>query len=77
MTSYRKSRREAIVAALLWALAAVWTIGSSYVLGYDQPATSLWGFPSWVVWGVFLPWIVFFLLHCWYSLVFLRDDGDK
>lgn len=76
MSSYRKSRREAIVAVALWALAAVWTIGTSYMLGYDQPAKSLGGVPSWVVWGVFLPWLVFFLIHCWYSLVFLRDDDD-
>ncbi len=77
MTGYRKSRREAVVAALLWALAAIWTVGTSYVMGYGKPAKSLWGIPSWVVWGVFVPWGVFFLIHCWYSLVFLRDDDEE
>ena len=33
MSTYRKSRGEAVVAAVLWALAAVWTIGTSYMLG--------------------------------------------
>jgi Protein of unknown function (DUF997) len=77
MNGYRRSRREAIVAGLLWAVAALWTVSASYVLGYGQPAKSLWGIPSWVVWGVFLPWAVFFVIHCWYSLVYLRDDDEK
>ena len=61
MSAYRKSRKEAIVAVALWALAAVWTIGTSYMLGYDQPAKSLGGVPSWVVLGG-LPTLACFLL---------------
>lgn len=77
MKGWRRQRKEAVVAAVLWAAAALWTVGASYVLGYGKPAESLGGFPSWVVWGVFLPWGVFFLIHCWYSLVFLRNDDDS
>ncbi len=76
MSGYRRTRREAIVAAAIWAVAALWTIAASYLLGYRRPPESLFGFPSWVVWGVFLPWIVFFAIHCWYSLAFLEDDDD-
>ena len=75
--SYRRTRLEAIVSALVWAAAALWTVGASYLLGYKRPAASLLGIPSWVVWGIFLPWVVFFLIHCWYSLVFLRDDEES
>ncbi len=73
---YRRARREAIVAALLWLAALVWAVGVSYWLGYGRPAESIGGIPSWVVWGIFTPWIVFFAVHCWYSLIFLRDDDS-
>jgi hypothetical protein len=74
--AYRRSRREAIVALLLWALPGVWTISVSYWLGYNEPPRSLGGIPHWVVWGVFLPWFVLFLLHTWFSFFYMRDNGD-
>lgn len=64
------------MALLLWFLAGVWTISVSYWLGYTQPPRSLGGIPHWVVWGVFTPWIVLFLLHTWFSFFYMRDDGD-
>jgi len=76
--SYRRSRREAVVAALIWFLAGIWTISVSYWLGYTRPVRSLGGIPNWVFWGVFLPWVVFFLIHTWYSLIYMRDeDGES
>ena len=70
---YRRSRREAAVAGLIWFLAALWTVGVSYWLGYNRPALSVGGVPEWVVWGIFAPWIVFFLIHAWYSLIYVRE----
>lgn len=74
--SYRQSRREALVAVLLWLLAGAWTVGVSYWLGYDRPPNAVGGIPDWVLWGIFVPWLVFFLLHCWYSLFYLRDEDE-
>jgi len=73
--SYRRCRIEAIVAGVLWFVCGCWVVGVSFFLGYAQPARSVFGVPHWVFWGVFVPWVVFFLIHCWYSLVFLRDDS--
>ncbi len=73
---YRRSRLEAIVAALIWFAAGLWTVGVSYYLGYDTPARSIGGVPEWVVWGIGAPWVTFFLVHSWYSLYFLRDDDE-
>ena len=75
--SYRRSRTEAIVAGLLWCFCGCWVVGLSFFLGYDQPARSVGGVPHWILWGVVVPWVVFFLIHCWYSLVFMRDDPPE
>jgi len=76
MTGWRKHRREAVVAGLIWLAAGLWTRIVSYDLGYDTPPSSIGGVPSWVVWGVFVPWLVFFVVHCWYSLRYLRDEDE-
>lgn len=75
--SYRRTLKEAIVAALLWLGAGVWVISVSYWLGSGRPVRSIAGIPNWVVWGVLLPWVTLFLLHSWYSLFFLQDGGDE
>ncbi len=77
-SSYRRTLKEAVVALLLWFGAGIWVISVSYWLGYQRPVHSIGGIPNWVVWGVLLPWVVLFVLHSWYSLVFMRaDDGDS
>jgi hypothetical protein len=75
--SYRRNRLEAIVAGVIWFVCGCCVVGISYFLGYAQPARSIGGVPHWILWGVFVPWVVFFLIHCWYSLVFMRDDSPE
>lgn len=58
----RAARREAIQAGLLWFAALLATVGLSTWLG-SHPATSVLGVPRWAAYGVFLPWLVFFVLH--------------
>ena len=58
----RAARREAIQAALLWFAALVATVGLSTWLG-RHPMTSVLGVPRWAAYGIFLPWLVFFVLH--------------
>ena len=76
MASSAKYLKEVAVAVLLWFIAGVWTIGVSYWLGYKQPVHSVAGIPNWILWGVLIPWVIFFAAHSWYSLVFLRDDDE-
>lgn len=66
----RPARREALEAALLWALALVATVGLSTWLGASD-ADPIWGIPRWAAFGVFGPWLLFFLLH----LGFCRKRG--
>ena len=69
-------RREAIVAALIWTVTAVWTLTASYMLSAQRPLQFVGGIPHWVVWGVLLPWAAAFVVHLWYSLVFVRDRPE-
>ena len=68
MAQYKESRREAIIAGTLWLLAMVWTVGVSVALGYNGNITTVFGIPRWIAFGVFLPWIVFFVAHAWFTL---------
>jgi hypothetical protein len=74
---YRRTRREAIVAALIWVIAGVWTIAASYILSAERPLRFVAGLPHWVVWGILLPWVTAFVVHVWYSLVYVRDEGEE
>ena len=74
---FRRCRREAGVAAAIWAGAAAWALGVSYALGSERPVDLVAGLPAWVVWGVALPWIVTFAVHTWYSLSYVRRRDDK
>lgn len=58
----RPARGEAIEAAALWLMALVATVGLSTWMGAAQ-SESMFGVPRWAALGVFVPWLVFFLLH--------------
>ena len=75
-SDYRSSRREAIVAGIIFVVACVWVIGTCAVLGYGQPVHSIGGIPNWALWGIFLPWLACFAANIWYSLIFIRDEDE-
>ena len=58
----RPARRQAIEAAVLWGSALVATVGLSTWLGMAT-VEPVWGVPRWALYGVFGPWVLFFLLH--------------
>jgi len=69
------ARREALVMLGIWVAAFLWTIGYSATFGYDvQPDPPLiFGVPSWVMWGVFLPWTICTLLSGILAWSFMAD----
>lgn len=77
--SFRRSRREAIVAGAIWLVFAVWTVGVSYEMGYlHNDYSTLLGIPSWIVWGLLLPWTAAFVVNSVFAFWYLRgDDGDR
>jgi hypothetical protein len=73
----RHARREGLLIMVLWAVALVWTIGASYVLGYQrdpQAIGTVLGMPDWVFWSVAVPWGLCFLFSIWFCFVYVADD---
>ena len=58
---YENTKKETWGILLLWACFALWVMIPCYLLGYQQaPEETLkmvLGFPSWVFWGIALPWL--------------------
>ncbi len=70
------SRREAAISIGVFVLALAYTIGYCTAFGYDIPTEELelvWGVPSWVMWGIFVPWGLCTLFHLWFSVAVMKD----
>lgn len=73
------SRREALIILALWAAALAWVVPYCYVYGYhDVPDPAqlemVFGIPSWVFWGVLMPWIACTLMTIVICVWFIKDD---
>lgn len=75
--SYHRTRKEAIVAFLMWLGAGIWVITVSFWLGRGLTPTFIGGIPSWVLWGVLVPWLTLFVIHSWYSLFYMKADDSR
>ena len=73
--------RRALIAAIgLWFVGLVWCVTVMILRGYVSPADRptqpdlLFGMPSWVVWGLFIPWIAQIAAVWWFAICWLKDD---
>lgn len=49
----------------------------SYVLGYNKTVEEIsiiWGIPSWVLFGVIIPWVLMVLLTAYYGFFIMEGD---
>jgi hypothetical protein len=63
----------------LFLISLLWCVPYGYLFGYrqvspEQPLSITWGVPSWVLWGVFVPWLLIDVATVWISLVGMQDD---
>jgi len=64
---------------MAWLAFGLWVVGYSWIMGH-HPATptetisTVLGMPSWVFWGVALPWVLANILTFWYCFRFMVDD---
>lgn len=75
-TLVASARREAILCGIVFVVALVATITTSVRMGYGDPNTPLefvLGFPSWVFYGVIVPWAVCTLISGLFSFVIMKD----
>ena len=76
---FLNSRREATFIFFVWVIALCWSVPYCYLNGYgtavdpDNLKTVL-GMPSWVVWGVFGPWILADLFTIAFCFFYMQDD---
>jgi hypothetical protein len=73
----RSSRREAVVCFGIWLAACTYTVGYCAVYGYDLDPNTLTfvaGIPSWVFYGIVLPWTICTLTSFWVSNFFMADE---
>ena len=72
-----RSRREALVVAAIWLAALVYTVTYCGRYGYGAPADELQfvlGFPSWVFWGILVPWTACTAASCLFAFAFMADE---
>jgi hypothetical protein len=75
---YRHSRRETIVIIVLFAIFCAWSVAVYYFMGLQadpgQPVSITFGMPSWVFYGLLLPWILVDVVAVWFCFFYMKDD---
>ena len=73
---FKTSLRELKWIFVIWFVHFVWVVGYCYAFGYqtqENELTTVIGMPSWVFWGVFIPWISATLVSTWFALTQIED----
>ncbi|MDZ4783115.1 MAG: DUF997 family protein [Planctomycetia bacterium] len=73
----RSSRREALWIFLIWCVTLIYCVTYCAAYGYGRSAeelTFVLGFPSWVFWGVIVPWGVCTVLSAAFTWFVISDD---
>jgi hypothetical protein len=76
---FLNSRREAIVIFMIWLVCLVWSVPYCYCFGYvdsfDAASFStILGVPSWLFWGIALPWLLADIVTTWFCFCYMKDD---
>lgn len=81
---FASGRRELVWILASWVGCFLWVIGYCGLFGYrtaDQPLVTVLGMPSWVFWGIVLPWILTSMTSIWFALRKIEDhpfeDADS
>ena len=78
---WESSLRELVIVLVAWAVFAVWVIGYCAVHAYDVESDELilvFGIPSWVFWGVAVPWAAATTFTIFFATFLVRDhDSDE
>lgn len=59
-----------------WLVCFVWTVGYCWRYGYHtegSPLATVLGMPSWVFWGVFVPWMFASVVSVWFAMTQMED----
>jgi hypothetical protein len=73
---YASSIRELKWILAIWTASFIWVVGYCVLYGYyeeEAPLVTVMGMPSWVFWGVFLPWFASLAATAWFALSYMED----
>ncbi|WP_422930600.1 hypothetical protein [Singulisphaera sp. PoT] len=78
----KHSRREGIIIAIAWVAATTYCCAYSYFYGYNRDGHKLgvgdlhpvYGIPSWVFYGILVPWLACALFTFWFAGFYMVDD---
>jgi hypothetical protein len=73
------ARREATIVFFVWVAALGWSVPYCYLNGYGKAIDPdnlniVWGMPSWVFWGVFVPWMIANIFTIAFCFLYMQDD---
>ncbi len=74
--SFRQARRELRFQLITWTLFATWVVGYCGFTGFaaeSEDVKTTLGMPSWVVWGIAVPWAVAFVVTVYFAGWFMKD----
>lgn len=74
--SFRQARRELWFQLITWGVFAVWVVGLCGVTAFDAESPSVettLGMPSWVLWGIAVPWTAAFAVTIYFAGWFMQD----
>lgn len=73
---FRNMRRETRIILVFWFGMMLWVVGYCGSFAYETGGemTLIMGFPSWVFWGIAVPWLVANLFTFWFCLFGMKDD---
>ena len=80
--TFRHARREALVIFCAWACALLWAVPYCYLTGFTTAGVSaepaeiplVMGIPSWVFWGIAVPWLAADVFTVWFCFFYMKDD---
>ena len=75
---FLESRREALIILLLWVAALLWAVPYCYLNGFPETFvaeefSTVWGIPSWLFWGIAVPWLLADVFTLWFCFFYMKD----
>jgi len=78
----KHARREALIIGVVWFASMAYTCTYCYLFGTIRPGRPLGpqdvhpilGMPSWVFWGIMVPWAACALFTFWFAGFVMADD---
>jgi len=86
LETYKNSRREALIIVLFSLGVMIFILAYCYQNGLppqSKELTLIWGIPTWVFWGIIIPWGVCNIFTAWFCFRVISidelgdDDGEK